>query len=285
RPDYNSIVISQDKIIVVDFRIKIHQLRDGKFLDMLDSDSRPCAICPMDATTICVLYDNGLLETASIKSENVSPVFKKLKSLCLRGVFEQYHSVVKVNDNIVVVGVKQGTTYWCITSLDDGHVKIHQICKKSRWSSVTTKDNIIYISCYDAAYDGSETGVYAFDILNPNQCQYEYKHQRLQIPTSIVVDKDGNVFVGNYGYHDNFCIHQLTSSCQPVAIWTQAIPWYLQGMFWDNGRLYVTRFGSRDITVLSHVYQGSHKDSEVLASNDITLYGIVESAIQLSQES
>ncbi|KAL3856086.1 hypothetical protein ACJMK2_015282, partial [Sinanodonta woodiana] len=229
----------------------------------------------MDATTICVLHADGLIEMASIKSEDMSPVFTRMKSFRLKETasiksekvspvfttiespcLEKYHSVVKVNDNIVAVGVKEDTTYWCTVSLDDGHVDtLHRICKESKWSSVTTKDNIIYISCYDAAYDGSETGVYAFDILNPNQCQYEYKHQRLQIPTSIVVDKDGNVFVGNYGYHENFCIHQLTSSCQPVAIWTQEIPCYIQGMFWENGRLFVTRFGSRDITVLSHVYQ------------------------------
>ncbi|KAL3856003.1 hypothetical protein ACJMK2_015200, partial [Sinanodonta woodiana] len=189
---------------------------------------------------------------ASIKSEDVSPVFTRMKSFRLDGVFDWCHSVVRVHDNIVVVGVKQGTTCWCIVSPDDGHVDtFHRICKKSIWSSVTTKDNIIYISC-DVGGD-DDTGVYGFDILNPSQCKYKYKHERLRRPTSIVINEDGNIFVGN-GRGDR-CIHQLTSSCQPVAIFSRGIPWDLHAMLWDNGRLYVTSLGSPDITIFRHVHQ------------------------------
>ncbi|KAL3856008.1 hypothetical protein ACJMK2_015205, partial [Sinanodonta woodiana] len=260
-PYYTSIVICQDKIIVVDNNdlrddtIRIYRRHDGKFLDILDTDSGPRDICLMDATTICVLHYDGLIEMASIKFEDVSPVFTRMKSFRLDGVLDWCHSVVRVHDNIVVVGVKQDTTCWCIASPDDGHVDtIHRICKESRWSSVTTKDNIIYISCGVYGDGDDETGVYAFDILNPSQCKYKYKHERLQWPTSIVINEDGNIFVGN-GRGDR-CIHQLTSSCQPVAIFSpRGIPDYLYAMFWDNGRLYVTRLGSRDITVFRHVHQ------------------------------
>ncbi|KAL3855951.1 hypothetical protein ACJMK2_015148, partial [Sinanodonta woodiana] len=212
---------------------------------MLDTDSIPRDICLMDSTTICVLHGDGLIEMASIKSEDMSPVFTRMKSFRLDDVFDWCHSVVRVHDNIVVTGVKQDTTYWCIASPDDGHVDtIHRICKKSRWSYVTTKESIIYISCCVDV----DTGVYGFDILNPSQCKYIYKHERLQWPTSIVMNVDGNIFVGN-GSHLDSCIHQLTSSCQPVAIFSpRGIPWDLHAMFWDNGRLYVTRWGSHDIT-------------------------------------
>ncbi|KAL3855946.1 hypothetical protein ACJMK2_015143, partial [Sinanodonta woodiana] len=250
-PLYSSIVICQDKIIVVDGKVgkvRIHRRHDGKLLDMLDSDSRPRDICLMDATTICVLHQGGLIEMASIKSEDVSPVFTRMKSFRLDRVFAQCQSVVRVHDNIVVVGVKQDTTYWCIVSPDDGHVdKIHRICKNSIWSSVTTKDNIIYISCGAHVVD-DDHGVYGFDILNPSQCKYKYKHERLRRPRSIVINEDGNIFVVNGG-HDS-CIHQLTSSCQP------GIPGHLlYAMFWDNGRLYVTCWYSPDITVFRHVHQ------------------------------
>ncbi|KAL3855960.1 hypothetical protein ACJMK2_015157, partial [Sinanodonta woodiana] len=255
RPYYTSIVICQDKIIVVDGKVRIHRRHDGKLLDMINRDSRPCDICLMDATTICVLHYDGLIEMASIKSEDMSPVFTRMKSFRLDGVLDWCHSVVRVHDNIVVTGVKQDTTCWCIASPDDGHVDtIHRICKNSRWSSVTTKDNIIYISCYVGVGDG-DTGVYGFDILNPSQCKYKYKHERLQEPRSIVINEDGNIFVGNGDLLDP-CIHQLTSSCQPVAIFSPwRIPRLLLAMFWDNGGLYVTRLGSRDITVFRHVHQ------------------------------
>ncbi|KAL3855991.1 hypothetical protein ACJMK2_015188 [Sinanodonta woodiana] len=284
-PLYISIVICQDKIIVVDIRdgkVRIHRRHDGKLLDMLDRDSRPRDICLMDATTICVLHGDGLIKMVSIKSEDVSPVFTRMKSFRLDGVFDWYHSVVRVHDNIVVVGVKQGTTYWCIVSPEDGHVDtIHRICKESSWSSVTTKDNIIYISC-GAHVDDDDHGVYGFDILNPSQCKYKYKHERLQWPRSIVINEDGNIFVVNGGFDP--CIHQLTSSCQPVAIFSvEGIPWGLHAMFWDNGRLYVTRLGSRDITVFRHVHQGNRNKSEVLLSDEGTQASIVESAIQISQ--
>ncbi|KAL3855871.1 hypothetical protein ACJMK2_015068, partial [Sinanodonta woodiana] len=258
RPGYISIVICQDKIIGVDNnggKVKIHRRHDGKLLDMLDSDSMPRDICLMDDTTICALHGDGLIEMASIKSEDMSPVFTRMKSFRLDGVFDLCHSVVREHDNIVVVGVKQDTTCWCIVSLDDGHVDtIHRICKKSIWSSVTTKDNIIYISC-DVYGDGDDdTGVYGFDILNPSQCKYKYKHERLRWPTSIVINEDGNIFVGNGDFDP--CIHQLTSSCQPVAIFSlQEIPGPLFAMLWDNGRLYVTSLGSHDITVFRHVHQ------------------------------
>ncbi|KAL3855930.1 hypothetical protein ACJMK2_015127, partial [Sinanodonta woodiana] len=254
---YNSIVICQDKIIVIDYndgKVRIHRRHDGKLLDMLDTDSRPCDICLMDATTICVLQGDGLIEMASIKSEDVSPVFTRMKSFRLDRVFAWCDSVVRVHDNIVVVGVKQDTTCWCIASPDDGHVDtIHRICKESILSFVTTKDNIIYISCYVGGDD--DNGVYGFDILNPSQWKYKYKHERLQVPTSIAINEFGNIFVGNGGHRDP-CIHQLTSSCQPVAIFSpQGIPRNLYAMFWDNGRLYVTRWGSPDITVFRHVHQ------------------------------
>ncbi|KAL3855933.1 hypothetical protein ACJMK2_015130, partial [Sinanodonta woodiana] len=257
-PEYITIVICQDKIIVVnnnDDKVRIHRRHDGKLLDMLDSDSIPRDICLMDATTICVLHGDGLIEMASIKSEDVSPVFTRMTSFRLDGVFDWYHSVVRVHDNIVVVGVKQDTTCWCIVSPDDGHVDtIHRICKESILSSVTTKDNIIYISC-GVGVDDDDTGVYGFDILNPSQCKYKYKHERLRRPRSIVINEDGNIFVGNERRGDS-CIHQLTSSCQPVAIfYVGGIPWHLFAMFWYNGRLYVTGWRSPDITVFRHVHQ------------------------------
>ncbi|KAL3855968.1 hypothetical protein ACJMK2_015165, partial [Sinanodonta woodiana] len=254
-PLYNSIVICQDKIIVVDRKVRIHRRHDGKLLDMLDTDSRPRDICLMDATTICVLHGDGLIEMASIKSEDVSPVFTRMKSFRLDRVFDWCYSVVRVHDNIVVVGVKQDTTCWCIVSPDDGHVDtIHRICKNSILSSVTTKDNIIYISCCVVGVGDDDNGVYGFDILTPSQCKYKYKHERLRMPTSIVINEDGNIFVGNGG--GDLCIHQLTSSCQPVAIFSpRGIPRYLLAMFWDNGRLYVTYWESRDITVFRHVHQ------------------------------
>ncbi|KAL3856001.1 hypothetical protein ACJMK2_015198 [Sinanodonta woodiana] len=282
-PLYSSIVICQDKIIVVDNndgKVRIHRRHDGKLLDMLDTDSTPRDICLMDATTICVLHRDGLIEMASIKSEDMSPVFTRMKSFRLDGVFDEYHSVVRVHDNIVVVGVKQDNKCWCMASLDDGHVDtIHRICKESSWSYVTTKDNIIYISCYVGG--GDDTGVYGFDILNPSQCKYKYKHKRLRWPTSIVINEVGNIFVGN-GDFDRY-IHQLTSSCQPVAIFSRGIPGHLLAMFWDNGRLYVTRWWSRDITVFRHVHHGNRNESEVLLSDEGTQASSVESAIQISQ--
>ncbi|KAL3855940.1 hypothetical protein ACJMK2_015137, partial [Sinanodonta woodiana] len=89
-PYYTSIVICQDKIIVVDLRdkVRIHRRHDGKLLDILDSDSRPRDICLMDATTICVLHYDGLIEMASIKSEDMSPVFTRMKSFRLDGVLD-----------------------------------------------------------------------------------------------------------------------------------------------------------------------------------------------------
>ncbi|KAL3855928.1 hypothetical protein ACJMK2_015125, partial [Sinanodonta woodiana] len=252
-PVYISIVICQDKIIIVDSKVRIHRRHDGKLLDILDSHSRPRDICLMDATTICVLYGDGLIEMASIKSEDMSPVFTKMKSFRLDRVFDWCHNFVRVHDNIVVVGVKHDTACWCMTSPDDGHVDtIHRICKWSGWSSVTTKDNIIYISCFVNVRD-DDTGVYVIDILNPSQCKYKYKHTRLRWPTSIVINEDGNIFVGD---HYSF-IHQLTSSCQPVAIFSlrEGTPRYLQAMFWDNGGLYVTCWYSSDITVFRHVHQ------------------------------
>ncbi|KAL3855869.1 hypothetical protein ACJMK2_015066 [Sinanodonta woodiana] len=152
--------------------------------------------------------------------------------------------------------------YWCVVSLDDGHVdQIHKICKWSAWSDVTTKDNIIYISCHADDVD-DDTGVYGFDILNPSQCKYKYKHERLQYPTSIVINEDGNIFVGNHGFQDS-CIHQLTANCRPVAIFTEGIPYRIQAMFWEHERLYVACRWSRHITVFRLVYHGNHSESGV----------------------
>ncbi|KAL3855996.1 hypothetical protein ACJMK2_015193, partial [Sinanodonta woodiana] len=105
------------------------------------------------------------------------------------------------------------------------------------------------------------------------------------MPTSIVINEVGNIFVGD---HLDSCIHQLTSSCQPVAIFSvegipRGIPRYLYAMFWDNGRLYVTGWGSPDITVFRHVHQGSRNESKVLLSDEGTQASIVKSAIQISQ--
>ncbi|KAL3855565.1 hypothetical protein ACJMK2_014772 [Sinanodonta woodiana] len=291
RPDYNSIVICQDKIIVIDItendyygKVKIYQLHDGKFLDILDSNSRPRSICLMDATTICVLYHDGLIQMASIQSENMSPAFKRMKSFLLHGIFDFYYSVVRVNDNIVVTGVKQNTIYWCIVSLHEGHVDtIHQICKGSECSYVAAKDNTIYISC-DAGVNYVDTGVYGFDILNPSQRKYEYKHNRLQWPTSIVINEDGNIFVCNYGDHDDSCIHQLTASCQLVTIFTLGIPRHLNVVFSYHARLYVTCLWSRDIAVFSQVYQeGSHTCSKFLMSHEKTQPIIVETSKEIEQ--
>ncbi|KAL3855566.1 hypothetical protein ACJMK2_014773 [Sinanodonta woodiana] len=261
-PDYSSIVICQDKIIVLDNKdnkVKIHGLFDGKLLDKLDSDSIQSAICLMDATTICVLHLDGLIKIVSIKSEDMSAVFTETKRFCQVNVFDYCHSVVKAHDNIIVVGVKEDTTYWCIASVDNGHVDtIHRICKWSFWSYVTTKDNIIYISCF-VDVDDDDNGVYGYDILNPSECKYKYKHNNLQCPTSIAIIKDGTILVGDYL---DSCIHQLTASCELVSY-----PWYLlamvskeslwtpHAMFCNNGRLYTTCWGSTEITEFHHWYQ------------------------------
>ncbi|KAL3855972.1 hypothetical protein ACJMK2_015169, partial [Sinanodonta woodiana] len=273
-PDFDSIVICQDKIIVIngkDDELKIHRLDDGNFVDKvhkLDIVSRPRSICLMDAAKICVLYRDGLIKMASIKSEDMSSAFKIIKSFRLDSVFDECHSVVRVHDDVVVVGRKDNMMYWCIVSLDKSHVDtIQQICKFSEFSKscVTTKGNIIYISCY-AGLKSPSTGVYAFDISNPSECKYKYDHQRLNWPTSLVINDDQTIFVGNNGLHNESCIHQLTASCQLVAIFTQGIPNRLNSMFWDNGRVYVTCYGSHDITVLKHVYPGSHNN--VLVSDE-----------------
>ncbi|KAL3855644.1 hypothetical protein ACJMK2_014851, partial [Sinanodonta woodiana] len=72
-------------------------------------------------------------------------------------------------------------------------------------------------------------------------------------------------------------------SCQLVAIFTQGIPNCITAMCWDQGRMYVTCDRSREITVFRHVYQGSHKASDVLVNDERKLPGIQEEAIQISQ--
>ncbi|KAK3594196.1 hypothetical protein CHS0354_025822 [Potamilus streckersoni] len=281
-PVYISIVVCQDKMVVIDFKtykVQLFRLHDGQLLATTDRlGSIPSDLCLMDAMTICVLHEDGLIKMVSIDCTDMSRVLKSTRDLRLQGIMNYYHGVVKFKDSLVVCGVKQGTAYWCIVSLHDGHVDaIHKICKwKRRWCRVTTKDNIVYVACVAGLDD---TGVYGFDILNPSQCKYKYKHRRLQDPTSIVVNEDGNIFVCD-GIHVDSCIHQLTASCQLVAIFTPEIPYYPLAvflaiskrprvMFWDNGRLYVTGFESHDITVFTHLYQGNHEDSEVGTSIEI----------------
>ncbi|KAL3889012.1 hypothetical protein ACJMK2_001371, partial [Sinanodonta woodiana] len=258
-PFYTSILVCQEKIIVLDIsvnKVHIHRQNDGKFLATLDRlGSIPCDMCLMDARTICVLHKDGLITMVAISSTDMSPVFITTMSLRIQGLFSRYDGVVGFNDKLVVSSLKEDTMCWCIVSLDDGHVDaIHKICQLSEWSYVTTRDNIIYISCY-AGYKSPDTGVYGFDILNSNHSKYTYKHQRLEWPTSIVVNEDGDIFVCNYGLIGVSCIHQLTASCKLVAIFTQGVPWRLTSIFWDHGRLFDTSWGSNVITVLQPVYQ------------------------------
>ncbi|KAL3855700.1 hypothetical protein ACJMK2_014905 [Sinanodonta woodiana] len=273
-PAYRSIVICQDKIIVADKndnKIKIHRLRDGKLLDMLDSESKPRAICLTDATTICVLHLDGLIEIVSIKSEDMSPVFTREKSFRLDVEFDECHWVVRVNDHIVVTGVKHYTIYWCIVSLDDGHVDtVHRICKtKSGCNYVAAKDNIIHIWC--------DTCVYRFDIINLRQCKYESGPFSLN---AIAINDDGNIFVCDK-YSE---IHELTASYQLVNISSPECLRPIYAMFWDNGQLYVTCLYSREITVLRHVYQeGSHTYSEFISLHKKIPFIIFETSTEIEQ--
>ncbi|KAL3855984.1 hypothetical protein ACJMK2_015181 [Sinanodonta woodiana] len=277
-----SFVICRDKIISIDNespkthnKVKINRLSDGTFLAVLDSQSHLTAICLMDDNTICVLHFDGLIEMASIESEkeycNLGEgshtesgqqghsgsessditMFTITQHFHLRVGFDIYSSVASVNGNIVVVGLKHNIMYWCIVSLDNGNVDcVHRICRVQNGSIscyMTTNDNMIYISCL-AGTSYEHTGLYGFDISNP-RVRHEYHNNRLQFPKSVVSNENGDIFVCNFGS----IIHQLTADCERrVTYFRETGVSYCQGMYWYNGRLYVTCWMSPNITVFRH---------------------------------
>ncbi|KAL3865346.1 hypothetical protein ACJMK2_006944, partial [Sinanodonta woodiana] len=242
---YEGIVVCRNQIFVIDGikrKVRIHGLHDGKLQyesDILESS--PFALHLINDTCIAVILMNGLIK---LMSTHNTPVRRWTSDLRVLGGLDKYHGVVSINGDFVVCGVKNKTECWCIVSSNDGRVvgNIYQICKVNKYSSssITAKHNIIYISC-DA--NSPDSGVYAYDVQNPGQAKYCYKHKDLMTPTGIVINQHGSLFVCN-----TYCIHHLTSDCQLVSIITQGISRDILAIYWDDGLLYITCIRTNHIT-------------------------------------
>ncbi|KAK3598547.1 hypothetical protein CHS0354_010723 [Potamilus streckersoni] len=277
RPLYTGIVVSMNMIMVIDWnprKVRVHRLQDGKLVATTKRlESVPSSICLLNDAEVGVIMWNGLIHILPI--ESTSGILTPNRTLRVNGGLDQYHGIVKYNDNLLACGRIQDMMYWCIVSLNDGHVdSIHQICKGNWWTYLTTKSNMIYISC-NGGRGSPNTGVYEYNILKPSQCLYTYKHQELMWPTVITIDRHGFIFVCNHLYPFD-CVHLLTDKCQPVSIFTQGIPPRLDALFWDqqNGHLYVTSDLSTTITRYRPEYSGSVIPLEILRMDDksIQLY-------------
>ncbi|KAK3598543.1 hypothetical protein CHS0354_010719 [Potamilus streckersoni] len=290
RPYFRDIVLSRDVIAIIDYKeskIQLHSLHDGTLLGTSNKlESHPNAICVMNEMDICIILDNGLIKIMSIDYRDTTRDLITTRNLHVQGVLDEYHGVARFKDHLVISGVKQGTISWYNVSLDDGHVgSIQQICKafdRGSYSSVTTKDNNIYISC-DAGGKSNDNGVYGYDNLNPDQCKYIYKHQYLDFPSGITINREGFIFVCNFGIDSDF-IHQLTDACQLVSIFRVGIT-CLYALFCDlgNGHLYVTCWLSNIITIYRTDHQGCHNASELLMSEERKIHASEETVKHIKQ--
>ncbi|KAK3607772.1 hypothetical protein CHS0354_040676 [Potamilus streckersoni] len=290
-PDYPAIVVCQDKISVIDYdacNVRLHRLQDGKLLATSHKlESWPRDLCLINPMEICVIHGDGRIQMMSIDTIDMSCVLRTTRTIHVQRVLDEYHSIVGFKDNLLISGVRQNKIYWCIVSPYDRDVsKIYHICEGYN-SSMTTKENMIYISCRAKSPDGgdemSDTGIYGFEISNPSQCKYTYKHQDLKIPTDITVNEDGYIFACDYGFPCS--IHQLSASCKLVSIFTQGIPRNLRAIFWEHGyrRFFVACLWTHDIAQFTLEYNVSHKAPEVLMSEERKQPIIEETKTEIGQ--
>ncbi|KAL3869876.1 hypothetical protein ACJMK2_042503, partial [Sinanodonta woodiana] len=257
---YFGIVVSNPMIIVIDretWKVQLHNIHNGMLLAASHKlESEPRAVCLMSQTEICVILNNGLIQLMSIDSRDLTQILKTTRTLPVTGILDVYYGVVRFNDNLIISGIKKDTISWSIVSLRDGHVDtISHICNGDE-CYVTTKDNMVYISCYAGVYS-PDTGIYTYNILKPSQLKYAYRHQDLDHPTGITINQDGFIFVCNYGIPDS-SIHQLTEKCELLSIFRQGITRGLIAIFceYGDGHIYVTCYLSNVITVFRPKYQG-----------------------------
>ncbi|KAL3854519.1 hypothetical protein ACJMK2_013784, partial [Sinanodonta woodiana] len=286
---YDGIVVVSNKMFVIDREdetVRIHGLQDGRLLYKSDwmklapLESEPMAVCLVNDSELAVIQKIGRIKIMSTHDIPVTRwsrdlrvrgglthdthVIRWSRELRVRGGLDEYYGVVSFKGDFVVCGVKENTVCWCMVSSNDGRVvgTIHQICevKSGSFSFITAKHNMIYISCYADSPDNNTNGVYAYDVQDPSKYKYIYKHEDLNLPTGIAVDRHGSLFVCN-SYH---CIHHLTSECRLVSIITQRIPRGPRAIFCDDGHLYITSRGSNHITIYRIQYPDPTIPSEVL---------------------
>ncbi|KAL3889276.1 hypothetical protein ACJMK2_001623, partial [Sinanodonta woodiana] len=246
-PDYNGCVVIDDRLLVIDrgeSYLHVYNCHDGKLITSHRLESRPVDVCLINRTEVAVSLWSEVVILSLTSRDHV-----KLVKTLQTGFY--YYSLVKWrSDKLVISGKKGGMLWWGILSITDGRLdSTHNICK-GRWTYMSVRDDIVYISCMTG--DSITKGVYAFNLLT-NKQKFLYQHQELKRPRSIMADRD---YV--YVYDGDFNkIHQLTDSGQIVTINT--VSSWPNSMFYDDqqGLLYTTSYYSNVITV--YKMESSHQ--------------------------
>ncbi|KAL3887869.1 hypothetical protein ACJMK2_000258, partial [Sinanodonta woodiana] len=253
----NGIVGVGDKLVIADIKsnkVRVYRCHNGMLLSSTDElESGPIGVCRVSDTELCVAITNGIIEIMSVQD---SGLISRGPTFHLRPSFKYCHDVASWNDNIVVSGEKDDTIYWCVVSLKHGRPdKLHKVC--DGWlSSLTVNQDMVYIACNSKSDDKS--GVYAFNLLNPSQPTYTYKHKELSLTQCITVNDMGHLFVCDW----SSSIYHLTGKCQYVAIYKDDVPREPLAISWDRGVLYLISFESNVITMYKTPQQGVYLDVE-----------------------
>ncbi|KAL3889127.1 hypothetical protein ACJMK2_001481 [Sinanodonta woodiana] len=244
KPIYNGIIVMDDVLLVVDFQacnLQFYNRHDGKLISASHRlESIPYDICIISKIEVAVCLHNGTVIILSLKSIDDVKLVKSLRT-----GFSCYSLTKWNSDKLVVSGRtwKDGMLCWGIVSIRDGHLdSTLDICEGLR-THMAIKDNTLYISCY--TLDSSTNGVHAYDMFNPQTKIFLYRHQNLEMPWSIMVDKDCVYLFDN----NSNIIHQLKDSGQLVTIHT--VSTRPIGTFFDEQHefLYTTSWESNLITI------------------------------------
>ncbi|KAK3598936.1 hypothetical protein CHS0354_036252 [Potamilus streckersoni] len=264
-PYYNGIVVTEDILLVIDYNawnLQIHRRPDGKLMSSHRLEFIPNGVCLISKTDVAVCLWNSTIVILSFKSiDNI----KLVKTLNVKSVFDDCHSVAKLNqDKLIVSGVKNAVFYWCVVNLTDGHVhSTHNVCGGGIGiylncsSHIAIKNGTVYISCWTS--DSTVVnGVYAYDIYNPHTPKFVYRVDAFR-PTSIMVDERNLIYVCDL---NSKSIHQLTDSGHLVT--THTLSSFPYRILYDDkhGVLYTTSKDRNVITVYRLQY--SHQIDSVI---------------------
>ncbi|KAL3888170.1 hypothetical protein ACJMK2_000549 [Sinanodonta woodiana] len=259
------ICVHKDMLAITDYdelNVQLYRRSDGTLLaKSYELDTRPFNVCFINDEEICATMKYGTIEIMSVRDRHV---ITRVKQLYVEEIFELCQGIAGFKENIVVSGVNSGTLYWCIVSRNNEPIgNIHTICK-GRLSSLTTTENNIYISCDNSHDDPTESGVYGYNIHNPDKPTVLYKHDELNFPKGITVDAAGYVFVCNFSPQ---CIHHLSEKCELLTIYRHRVPIHQPlYIFWDNEIIYATRLldavNSWDNSILRYKPTYSYKQAD-----------------------